>query len=107
MSHSTTAARKSGGSSASADSTSSSNSPSITCTSGEAVRLGMRVSASSASASNRILVLRRAWSRNRLVVMRCSQPSKVPGVYDDSDRKTRTKTSWVRSSASCGFPVRR
>lgn len=51
--------------------------------------------------------LRRTMSRKRFVVMRCSQPSKVPGVYVDSERKTRTKTSCVRSSASCWLPVRR
>ncbi len=59
------------------------------------------------SASKRMRCLRRTMSRKRLVVMRCSQPSKVPGVYVDRERKTRTKTSWVRSSASCWFPVRR
>ena len=56
---------------------------------------------------SRIRFLRRTWSRNRLVVIRCSQPSKVPGVYDERLRKTRTNTSWVRSSASCTLPVSR
>jgi hypothetical protein len=46
-------------------------------------------------------------SRKRLVVMRCSQPSKVPGEKSASERKTRTKVSWVRSSASCGLPESR
>ena len=41
--------------------------------------LGRRSPASSASESNRIRLLRRAWSRKRFVVIRCSQPSKVPG----------------------------
>ena len=45
------------------------------------LRPGLRArqpdSASSASASKRIRLLRRAWSRNRLVVIRCSQPSRV------------------------------
>ena len=36
-------------------------------------------SASSPMASMRMRCRRRAWSRNRLVVMRCSQPSNVPG----------------------------
>ena len=66
-----------------------------------------RSARSSVIASKRIRCLRRAWSRNRLVVIRCSQPAKVPGVYVDSDRNTRTKTSWVRSSASWRLPVRR
>ncbi len=35
---------------------------------------------SSGSASMRILLRRRTMSRNRLVVMRCSQPSNVPGA---------------------------
>ena len=39
-----------------------------------------RAAVSSPSPSNRIRCLRRAMSRNRLVVIRCSQPSKVPGV---------------------------
>ena len=39
-----------------------------------------RSARSSESASKRIRCLRRAWSRKRLVVIRCSQPSKVPGV---------------------------
>jgi RNA polymerase sigma-70 factor (ECF subfamily) len=50
---------------------------------------------------------RRTMSRNRFVVMRCSQPSNVPGLYDARDRNTRTNVSWVRSSASCGLPVSR
>ena len=39
-------------------------------------------------------------SRNRLVVMRCNQPSRVPGWKLWIDLNTRTNTSWVRSSAS-------
>ena len=39
-----------------------------------------RLTSSSPSPSNRIRCLRRAMSRNRFVVIRCSQPSKVPGV---------------------------
>ena len=42
--------------------------------------LGSRSSEPSTRPSKRIFCLRRAESRNRLVVMRCSQPSKVPGV---------------------------
>ena len=39
-----------------------------------------RASVSSARPSNLIRCRRRAMSRKRLVVMRCSQPSNVPGV---------------------------
>src|SRR3954453_14764091 len=46
-------------------------------------------------------------SRNRFVVIRCSQPSKVPGEKSASDRNTRTNVSWVRSSASCALPESR
>ena len=42
--------------------------------------LWRRAARSSDRASKRIRCLRRAPSRKRLVVMRCSQPSKVPGV---------------------------
>jgi len=49
----------------------------------------------------------RTMSRNRFVVIRCSQPSKVPGEKSASDRNTRTNVSWVRSSASCALPERR
>jgi hypothetical protein len=52
----------------------------MTGVSGAVVRLGMRAPASSLSASNRIFALRRAESRNRFVVIRCSQPSNVPGL---------------------------
>ena len=77
MSQSTTAARKSGGRAARALSTSASKDRSATPVGG-ATGLS-RAARSSASASKRIRGLRRAWSRNRLVVIRCSQPSKVPG----------------------------
>src|SRR3978361_1070790 len=46
-------------------------------------------------------------SRNRLVVIRCNQPSNVPGEKSANDRKTRTNVSCVRSSASCWFPDNR
>ena len=43
-------------------------------------RLPSRAARSSESVSKRIRCLRRAPSRKRFVVIRCSQPSKVPGV---------------------------
>jgi hypothetical protein len=43
-------------------------------------------------------------SRKRFMVIRCSQPSNVPGEKPASERNTRTKVSCVRSSASCAFP---
>src|SRR3954454_15486297 len=67
MSQSTTAARKSGGRADRAASTSSSKSPSRTWVSGAAVRLGIRDSASSASASKRIFALRRGLAGRRVV----------------------------------------
>ena len=47
---------------------------------GSGALLVRRSARSSDRASKRIRCLRRAWSRKRLVVIRCSQPSNVPGV---------------------------
>ena len=80
MSQSTTAARKSGGSAASAASHVVVEERRRAPGAGAGSRPASRSSASSASASKRIRALRRAWSRNRFVVIRCSQPSNVPGV---------------------------
>ena len=75
--------------------------------SGPAAVEGNRSAASSGRASKRIRALRRTMSRNKFVVIRCSQPSKVPGENCDKDRNTRTNVSWVRSSASARLPDRR
>ncbi len=107
MSQSTTAARNSGARVSRACWTSASKWVSLKCWAGLGSREASRSAASSPSASKRMRWRRRTMSRKRLVVIRCSQPSNVPGVYVDSERKTRTKTSWVRSSASCWLPVSR
>ena len=80
MSQRTTAARKSGGRASSAFWTSSSKWVSSKVWAGPGSRLAIRLPASSGRASKRIRCLRRILSRKTLVVIRCSQPSKVPGV---------------------------
>ena len=45
------------------------------------------------SASKRMRARRRTMSREGLVVIRCSQPSKVPGEKSASERNTRTNVS--------------
>src|SRR3954453_20268251 len=106
MSHSTTATRKSGGSASRAACTCGSGWVAAYNCSGAGVVPGNR-SVSSGSASNRIRCRRRTMSRNRFVVIRCNQPSTVPGAKSASERNTRTNVSWVRSSASCWLPESR
>jgi len=50
---------------------------------------------------------RRTSSRNAFLVIRHSQPSKLPGWYEARPRRTRRSTSWTRSAASSELPVSR
>src|SRR5215211_2639090 len=106
MSHNTTATRNSGDNASNAACTCGSRCVSAYTCSGDGALPGNR-SVSSGSASNRIRCRRRTMSRNRFVVIRCNQPSNVPGEKSANERNTRTNVSWVRSSASCWFPDNR